>query len=57
MMVEKRYVSNTIKYLTLSCEVISKMLGQGKKEQLEAHCACLNPRDRSCLFWPFIKHG
>ena len=56
-MVEKRYVSNTIKYLTLSCEVISKMLGQGKKEQLEAHCACLNPQDRSCLFWPFIKHG
>ena len=56
-MVEKRYVSNKIKYLTLSCEVISKMLSQGKKEQPEAHCACLDLRARSDLFGPLINHG
>ena len=49
-MVEKRYVSNQIKYLTLNCDVFSKMPSQGKKEQPEAHCACLDLRDRPiCL--------
>ena len=56
-MVEKRYVSNKIKYLTLNCVVFSKMLSQGKKEQPETHCACLDLRDRPDLFGPFIKHG